>query len=631
MNGPSEEDGEGHRARLGAADDALPPNHYYAVLNVPPTASREEIRAAYLRLSQAYHPDRHTDDEAKRAATDLFTEIKDAYEVLSHPLRREVYDAYGADGLRALESTQLATFDEARAHFEKQRRYKEGGAGAFGEDGWRDAFVDGVPVGAPDSYLSMGHSVNVAVDGTGLAQLLPDLANGDWRYVGSAMAVRGAVLGTQGTLYLSAKDSVSVQYDVTTGGRSTDGDHGGGWPAAAANGVNVTARRQFSSNMVGEVGLAWLATTTSGAVRRGEGGGASFIPLPVLTGKIWRRTGAYATLSLEASYSATRQEGLMLVLTHARQLTDQWQGQLSWAAGLAPGCMATFVRGDDKWAVSLGASIGMGATGVKVTLRRAIDFLKDTHARLRAQLTFAGWALEMGVAREFSLDGILAAAVQIAHAGVSLKLKVGRGNHRLGVPILLVPHADPMAFAVLTGSLGALVAGTDRLLLRPMRQAARERDHRRHREARLGVLAERRRKAQQALELLRGAAERSRQQEREHGGLVIVRAVYGDAEAVAGLDAASIATLAVDELEGVCDVTDALQVMVEHHDSSLRVHGSISKASLNGFYDPTLHDGERVLRVWYTHRGRALDVTVGDLEPLVLGGTSANGMNARTV
>lgn len=64
---------------------------YYQVLEVPVTASKEEIRAAYRRLAKLYHPDKNagnTDAEEK------FKLINEANEILSNEILRHEYDAY---------------------------------------------------------------------------------------------------------------------------------------------------------------------------------------------------------------------------------------------------------------------------------------------------------------------------------------------------------------------------------------------------------------------------------------------------------------------------------------------------------------------------------------------------------
>jgi hypothetical protein len=62
---------------------------YYAVLGVPPAASREEIHIAYRRLARRHHPDVNKKD----TATNLFMyQLNEAYGVLSDPERRAAYD-----------------------------------------------------------------------------------------------------------------------------------------------------------------------------------------------------------------------------------------------------------------------------------------------------------------------------------------------------------------------------------------------------------------------------------------------------------------------------------------------------------------------------------------------------------
>ncbi len=69
---------------------------YYDILGVPRHATQEEIKKAYRRLALKYHPDRNPGDEK---AAERFKEISEAYEVLSDPQKRAIYDAQGHRGL----------------------------------------------------------------------------------------------------------------------------------------------------------------------------------------------------------------------------------------------------------------------------------------------------------------------------------------------------------------------------------------------------------------------------------------------------------------------------------------------------------------------------------------------------
>jgi molecular chaperone DnaJ len=61
---------------------------YYTILELPPSAGVDEIKKAYRRLAQIYHPDKKGNDPY---AASRFTEIKEAYETLTHPLKKDQY------------------------------------------------------------------------------------------------------------------------------------------------------------------------------------------------------------------------------------------------------------------------------------------------------------------------------------------------------------------------------------------------------------------------------------------------------------------------------------------------------------------------------------------------------------
>lgn len=64
---------------------------FYELLGVSKNASEAEFKRAYRKLAMQWHPDRNKTAEA----TEKFKEINKAYEVLSDPKKKEVYDQYG--------------------------------------------------------------------------------------------------------------------------------------------------------------------------------------------------------------------------------------------------------------------------------------------------------------------------------------------------------------------------------------------------------------------------------------------------------------------------------------------------------------------------------------------------------
>lgn len=97
---------------------------YYKILGVERKASEEEIRKAYRDLAKQHHPDRNPDN---KQAEERFKEINEAYQVLSDPQKRSVYDRVGSD------------------YSNWQRR------GAPGDFNW-DEYVGGFPGGARVNY-----------------------------------------------------------------------------------------------------------------------------------------------------------------------------------------------------------------------------------------------------------------------------------------------------------------------------------------------------------------------------------------------------------------------------------------------------------------------------------------------
>src|SRR2546429_1824161 len=68
---------------------------YYEVLGVVRDSSDAEIKRAYRKLAQQWHPDVNKDPTAPQR----FKELNEAYQVLSDPQRRQAYDLFGRAGV----------------------------------------------------------------------------------------------------------------------------------------------------------------------------------------------------------------------------------------------------------------------------------------------------------------------------------------------------------------------------------------------------------------------------------------------------------------------------------------------------------------------------------------------------
>ncbi len=138
---------------------------YYEVLEVPKTATAEEIKKAYRKQAIKYHPDKNPGD---KAAEEKFKEAAEAYEVLSDPQKRQRYDQYGHAGMGGASgfSGGGMSMDDIFAHFGDIF-----GGGSFGS--FFGGGFGGSRRGGPQTRVNKGTNLRVKVKLT-----LSEVANG---------------------------------------------------------------------------------------------------------------------------------------------------------------------------------------------------------------------------------------------------------------------------------------------------------------------------------------------------------------------------------------------------------------------------------------------------------------------
>lgn len=86
---------------------------YYETLGVDRKAVQKDVRQAYRKLARKYHPDLNPGD---KSAEEKFKQVQEAYDVISDPKKRQIYDQFGFEGERG--AAQPPPPDDAGAHFD---------------------------------------------------------------------------------------------------------------------------------------------------------------------------------------------------------------------------------------------------------------------------------------------------------------------------------------------------------------------------------------------------------------------------------------------------------------------------------------------------------------------------------
>ncbi len=130
---------------------------YYDVLEVPKTATADEVKKAYRKKALKFHPDKNPND---KDAEKRFKEISEAYEVLSDDKKRQMYDRYGKEGVSAAAGAGgghpggFSSMDEALRTF-------MGAFGGMGGESIFDSYFGGESSGGGRTARRQGASKRV--------------------------------------------------------------------------------------------------------------------------------------------------------------------------------------------------------------------------------------------------------------------------------------------------------------------------------------------------------------------------------------------------------------------------------------------------------------------------------------
>ncbi|XP_042009383.1 chaperone protein dnaJ 13-like [Salvia splendens] len=278
----------------------------YALLNVSPEASDEEIRKAYRQWAQVYHPDKHQSPHMKDIATENFQRVCEAYEILTDENKRIIYDIYGMEGLiSGLElGPKLEKVDEIKEELEKLKRQRE----------------------------KEKSEPNIRSSGSILANLSwPDLLDGDGFMRGMAMATE-------------VQSQISKHTSLDIGGNLAVNERSGGGAATAV------LRHQVSSvssvELMGSMGLQSLVGIQTS-----------------------RQLSVHSTASLGITASL-RDGSMNLLNTWSRQLSETSNGNIQLSLGEESSIGIGWRKKEQKVSASGGIKIGTSSFGATANFTR---------------------------------------------------------------------------------------------------------------------------------------------------------------------------------------------------------------------------------------------------------------------
>ncbi|XP_025712268.1 dnaJ homolog subfamily C member 11 isoform X1 [Callorhinus ursinus] len=541
------------------SEEELDNEDYYSLLNVRREASSEELKAAYRRLCMLYHPDKHRDPELKSQAERLFNLVHQAYEVLSDPQTRAIYDIYGKRGLE-MEGWEVVerrrTPAEIREEFERLQREREE----------RRLQQRTNPKG----------TISVGIDATDLFD----------RYEEEYEDVSGSGFPQIEINKMHISQSIEAPLTATdtailSGSLSTQNGNGGG-------SINFALRRVTSAKGWGELEF-----------------GAGDLQGPLFGLKLFRNLTprCFVTTNCALQFSSRGiRPGLTTVL--ARNLDKNTVGYLQWRWGIQSAMNTSIVRDTKTSHFTVALQLGIPHSFALISYQH--KFQDDDQTRVKGSLKagFFGTVVEYGAERKISRHSVLGAAVSVGvPQGVSLKVKLNRASQTYFFPIHLTDQLLPSA--VFYATVGPLVVyfALHRLVIKPYLRAQKEKELEKQRESTATDILQKKQEAEAAVRLMQESVRRIIEAEESRMGLIIVNAWYG--KFVNDKSKKS-------EKVKVIDVTVPLQCLVK--DSKL-ILTEASKAGLPGFYDPCVGE-EKNLKVLYQFRGVLHQVMALDNEAL---------------
>uniref|UniRef100_H2ZE49 J domain-containing protein n=1 Tax=Ciona savignyi TaxID=51511 RepID=H2ZE49_CIOSA len=552
---------------------------FYSLLNASRQASQEDLKASYRRLCMVYHPDKQSNNNE---ASDIFIRIQEAFNVLSDPTKRHIYDVYGKSGLDAdwqiMERRKTA--QEMQEEYERiqriraQQRLEE----RTHPEGTFSMMINATSLFDENQFDDEYYDPQI---------MLPDI---------TALSITQSIQAP-----LSPSHTATLTGNLQTKNGNGHGD------------LNISLRKTMSAKMWGEF---MVGATDSNSFNLGLKGYRS------LGGGMFAIAYVPAELMVDDGMLAVSLPGANFTL--GRVLGENLYGSLNLSTGRDSHMSTSVVRETMTMRFSAKLQLGIPHSFGVVTAKYKMPDRKSS-LKIGFEAGTFGAVVEYGGEHRMSDNSIVSVNVRIGvPVGVALKLRLNRFTQTYLIPITLSEEVNPVAAFYGTFVPLAIYAGVHYLIIRPYRKQEKESmnyltktvvnisskfssensyppafislstqktlwQSEESEESLTNETKRRKEEAEATIKMMKQSSQRKIDAEERKLGLVITEAWYGR---FVSEDSSRTSKL--------IDVRIPLQNLVEN--SKLQLPAGITKSGLPGFYDPC-PGSEIKLKVVYKFRG----------------------------
>ncbi|KAI3453477.1 hypothetical protein Pfo_010140 [Paulownia fortunei] len=366
------------------------------------------------------------------------------------------------------------------------------------------------------------------------------------------------------------------------------------------------------------------------AVNANSGGGAATAILrhhisPVSSVEFMGSIGLQSLIGIQTSHQLSvhstaimgitmslRDGSINLSNTWSRQLSETTNGNIQLSLGPESSIGVGWRKKEQKMSAS--GEIKIGTCSFGATAHYTHCFSSKSHGRIAGTVGSGALALEIGGGRKLSKFSTVRMLYSIGIQGLIWKFELHRGGQKLVVPILLSNNLNPVfatgAFIVPV----SLYFTLKNFVFKPYYLRREKRKALENIEKTRSQVQEARAAAKKAQQLLQNVANRKINKQLEMGGLVVVKAVYGNHKALSNRHKSEETE---DEMASqIMDVTVPLNFLV-NDSGQLKLHEGVKKSGIMGFCDPCPGEPKQ-LYVEYTYGGTRYEVTVDDYDELLI-------------